>query len=61
VAAYARTGKHFPAPVVELGLSMADVGDKPHEYDVGQAAFTVRIVWQLLKGWFVKAPKDKAT
>ncbi|KAI1330128.1 ThiJ/PfpI family protein [Xylariaceae sp. FL0255] len=52
VAAYTRTGKHFPSAVVEIACKMADVGDREQVYSEGQSAFTFRFVWLLLKGWF---------
>lgn len=54
VAAYARTGKHFPSAVVEIACKMADVGDRGQEYAEGQTAFTLGVVWQLFKGLFAK-------
>ncbi|KAM0287662.1 hypothetical protein ACHAQH_000191 [Verticillium albo-atrum] len=32
MAAYARDGKFFTAEVAEIGIAMAEVGDRPHEY-----------------------------
>lgn len=52
VAAYARQSAHFPNPVAELGIKMAEVGMLPQEYEQGNAQFTVSVVWQLLKAWF---------
>ncbi|PKS05421.1 hypothetical protein jhhlp_008797, partial [Lomentospora prolificans] len=54
VAAYCRTGKHFPGPLVEIVCKMADVGDRPHEYEQGQTAFTISFVWQLFRSMFVR-------
>ncbi|TGJ85978.1 hypothetical protein E0Z10_g2775 [Xylaria hypoxylon] len=54
VAAYARTGKHFPSAVVEIACKMADVGDRSQLYSESQTAFTLGIVWLIIKGWFAK-------
>ncbi|KAF6836877.1 ThiJ/PfpI family protein [Colletotrichum plurivorum] len=62
VAAYARaSGKHFPAPVVEIACQMADVGDRGQEYGQGQTAYFVSFMWQVVKAWFTKPAKAKAT
>lgn len=60
VAAYARQSKHFPRPVVEIALKMADVGDRPQVYGQGQAAFTVGFVWTLFKAWVWGFGKKKS-
>ncbi|KAI0152620.1 ThiJ/PfpI family protein [Xylariaceae sp. FL1272] len=52
VAAYARTGKHFPSAIVEVACKMADVGDRGQLYSEGQTSFMIGLVWQLVKGWF---------
>ncbi|KAJ6546934.1 ThiJ/PfpI family protein [Mycena capillaripes] len=54
VAAYARTGKYFPIAIAELGCKMTDVGDRAQIYSQGQAAFTLSMVWNLLRGWFTR-------
>ncbi|KAI1352543.1 ThiJ/PfpI family protein [Xylaria sp. FL0043] len=54
VAAYARAGKHFPSAVVEMACKMADVGDRGQLYSESQTAFTLSMVWIILKGWFGK-------
>jgi hypothetical protein len=54
MAAYARSGKHFPGPVAEIGCMLADVGDRAQLYDQGQSSFVLSMVWQLVKAWFVK-------
>ena len=54
MAAYARAGKHFPGPLVEIMCMMADVGDRGQSYSEGQTAFTIGFVWQLLRSMFVR-------
>ncbi|KAI3335069.1 ThiJ/PfpI family protein [Ustulina deusta] len=54
VAAYARAGKHFPSAVVEIACKMADVGDRSQLYSESQTAFTLSMVWLIMKGWFGK-------
>lgn len=50
VAAYARKNpKYWPGPVAEFGVTIAEVGDRPQRYETGQAAFTLGIVWQVIK------------
>ena len=61
VAAYARQSKHFPSPIVEIATNMADVGDRPQNYGVGQTAFAIGIVWQLLKAWVMGVGKAKSS
>ncbi|CAG9949064.1 unnamed protein product [Clonostachys rosea f. rosea IK726] len=54
VAAYARSSKHFPSAVVELGCKMADVGDRPKEFADSQVGFTLGVVWNIVLGFFAK-------
>ncbi|KAI0205384.1 ThiJ/PfpI family protein [Astrocystis sublimbata] len=54
VAAYARTGKHFPSAVAEIALKMADVGDRGQFYSESQTTFTLGMVWIIMRGWFTK-------
>ncbi|GAP84099.1 putative family protein [Rosellinia necatrix] len=54
VAAYARAGKHFPSAVVEIACKMADVGDRAQRYEEGQAAFTLKMAWIIIKGFFIR-------
>lgn len=54
VAAYARAGKHFSAPLVEIVCKMAEVGERAQVYEQGQTAFTIGFVWQLFKAWFTR-------
>jgi hypothetical protein len=60
VAAYARQSRHFPAPVVEMALQMADVGDRPQEYTKSQTVFTAGIIWTLFKAWVWGFRKQKS-
>ncbi|KAH8812949.1 ThiJ/PfpI family protein [Xylogone sp. PMI_703] len=53
VAAYARSGKHFPGPVAEIACKLADVGDRPQRFSQGQTAFTLGMAWQIIKAFFV--------
>lgn len=55
VAAYIRSGKHFPAPLADIVCKMADVGDRAQVYDQGQTAFTIGFVWQLVKALFTRS------
>lgn len=55
VAAYMRTGKHFPGPVTEIVCKMADVGDRPQMLTQGQMSFTIGFAWQLFKALFTRA------
>ncbi|TRX96153.1 hypothetical protein FHL15_002877 [Xylaria flabelliformis] len=54
VAAYARTGKHFPSVVAEIACKMADVGDRGQLYSEGQTILTLGMVWIIVKGLFTK-------
>ncbi|KAI1180798.1 ThiJ/PfpI family protein [Nemania sp. FL0916] len=54
VAAYARTGEHFPQPVVEITCKMADVGDRGQLYSESQTAFTFGVIWIIIKGFFTR-------
>ncbi|KAI0400589.1 ThiJ/PfpI family protein [Xylaria palmicola] len=54
VAAYARAGKHFPSAVVEIACKMADVGERGQLYSESQTAFTLGMVWLIIKGLFSK-------
>ena len=38
LAAYARSGKHWPLPIVEAGLALTEVGDRGQFYDKEAAA-----------------------
>ncbi|KAK2610444.1 hypothetical protein N8I77_003872 [Diaporthe amygdali] len=60
VAAYCRESGRFPGPVAEFACVMADVGDRPQLYEQSQGAYTVGIVWQLIKAWFLGVGKTKA-
>lgn len=60
VAAYARLSGRFPGPVAEVALVMTDTGDRPQLYDTGKAAFTLGIVWQILKAAVMGFGKKKA-
>ncbi|KAI3397590.1 hypothetical protein diail_10562 [Diaporthe ilicicola] len=60
VAAYCRESGHFPGPVAEFACEMADVGDRPQTYAKSQGVYTVGIVWQLIKAWFIGVGKAKA-
>ncbi|OHE93027.1 ThiJ/PfpI family protein [Colletotrichum orchidophilum] len=58
VAAYARSSeKHFPAPIVEIACRMAEVGERSQTYEQGQTIFALGLVWQIVKGWFMKPGK----
>ncbi|KAJ6786277.1 hypothetical protein PWT90_00817 [Aphanocladium album] len=50
-AAYARATQRWQQPVVELGLMLSEVGDRGQFYTEGNARFTLKFAWQLLKGW----------
>lgn len=52
VAAYMRSGKHFPAPLAEIVCKMAEVGDRAQTYEQVQASFTIGFVWQLITALF---------
>ena len=60
VAAYCRESGRFPGPVAEFACKVADVGDRSQLYSKSQSAFTVGIVWQLIKAWFIGAGKEKS-
>jgi putative intracellular protease/amidase len=51
VVAYARQSSRFPGPLVDVAIRIADVGDRPQKFDVGQTAFTLGFVWVLLRAW----------
>lgn len=38
LAAYARSGKHWPLDIVEAGLALTEVGDRGQFYDKATAA-----------------------
>ncbi|KAK3942137.1 class I glutamine amidotransferase-like protein [Diplogelasinospora grovesii] len=59
VAAYCRQDSRFPGPVCEIGLRLTDVGDRPQKYEVGQTAFTLGVVWQVVKAVFMGIGKSK--
>ncbi|KAI0444594.1 ThiJ/PfpI family protein [Xylaria telfairii] len=54
VAAYCRSGKHFPSAVVEVACKMADVGDRGQMYSQSQMSFTLGMAWIIIKGLFTK-------
>lgn len=60
MAAYARSGKHWARPLAEMGLLLTDVGDRGQVYREGPTMFMLGAVWQIIKGWFVGAPKSKS-
>lgn len=60
VAAYCRESGRIPGPLAEFACSMADVGDRPQLYAKSQRAYTMGIVWQLLKSWFMGVGGAKA-
>jgi hypothetical protein len=47
VAAYLRAT--YPSSVAETVCTMAEVGDRPMEFDVGLKRSMLYIVWQVLK------------
>ena len=59
MAAYARSGKHFPGPVAEIGCMLADVGDRAQLYGEGSSKFFLKMAWQVVMAWFV-GPKKKS-
>lgn len=61
MAAYARESGRWPGPLVELGLIMTDTGDRGQVYGEGQGVLVLRVVWNMIRGWFVRpaAVKDK--
>jgi len=59
VSAYARQSPHFPGPVAEFGIAMAETGDRPQRYEKHQIAVTLGIVWQVLKAVFMGFGKGK--
>lgn len=61
MAAYARSGKHWAKPLAEVGLLLTDVGDRGQIYREGPTMFILGAAWQMLKAWFVGAPKSKAS
>lgn len=60
MAAYARSGKHWAKPLAETGLMLTDVGDRGQIYREGPTMFILGAAWQIVKAWFVTAPKSKA-
>lgn len=57
VSAYCRESGRFALPLVELALTMADVGDRPQKYEQSQNGFFLNVVWQVIKAWFIKGGK----
>lgn len=53
MAAYARSNsKHFPQPVVEIGLAIVEVGDRGQFYEESESMAMMGIAWQVAKAWF---------
>ncbi|KAH7328396.1 ThiJ/PfpI family protein [Stachybotrys elegans] len=52
MAAYARSSRHWPQSIVEIGLAMTDVGDRGQFYKEGKGVFMAGMVWKLLRSWF---------
>jgi len=61
VAAYARTSGRFPRPVAELVCEMAEVGERPKEYQRSQAAIGIKILWLALSSWLMGFGSKKKT
>ncbi|KLU83588.1 hypothetical protein MAPG_02641 [Magnaporthiopsis poae ATCC 64411] len=61
VAAYIRQSPHFPGPVAEMALMMADAGDRPQKYGQSKPAFVISIVWTLFRGWLMSMGRPKYT
>ncbi|KAK1755162.1 class I glutamine amidotransferase-like protein [Echria macrotheca] len=59
VSAYCRQSRFFSGPVAEFGLALTDTGDRGQRYDKGQTAFTLGIVWQVLKALVLGFGKKK--
>lgn len=55
MAAYAKTSGRWPVPVAEMGVALADVGDRGQFYSQGKGVFTLGIVWTIIKAWFVSS------
>ncbi|KAI1341503.1 class I glutamine amidotransferase-like protein [Xylariaceae sp. FL0016] len=53
VAAYCRTGKHFPKPLVEIICETVDVGDRGQEYAKGQSGFLWTMVFNSFRAWLM--------
>ena len=60
VMAYTRHSPKFPSPVVELGITLTEVADRPQRYETGKTGYTLGIVWQLVRAYFSSAGKPKA-
>ena len=60
-AAYIK--QKWPGPVSDIVLAMADVGDRPAEYDVGRRTETLWFVWKFLAAFrsslFVRSSEKK--
>lgn len=54
MAAYIRSGKHFPAPLADIVCEMADVGDRAQVYEKGQSTFTIGFLWQIVRALFAR-------
>lgn len=59
VAAYCRESGRFPGPVAEFACEMAEVGDRPQLYAKSHGVYTLGIIWQLFKAWFIGIGKAK--
>ncbi|POR36377.1 Isonitrile hydratase [Tolypocladium paradoxum] len=53
MAAYARaSSKHWPEPLVEIGLQLTEVGDRGQFYVDSTSRFVLGFAWRLLRAWF---------
>ncbi len=61
MAAYARQSRHFPRPVADLGIELCDVGDRPQEYGTSYAGGIAKIMWIVVRSWFMGLGKSKTS
>ncbi|KAK4231788.1 class I glutamine amidotransferase-like protein [Podospora fimiseda] len=60
VAAYMRANPDkFPGPVAEFATMLTETGDRPQKYEVGKVAFTLGVIWQVLKAVVMGFGKGK--
>ncbi|KAK3335378.1 ThiJ/PfpI family protein [Cercophora scortea] len=59
VGAYARQSRHFPSPIVELGLKLTEVDTRPQKYETGKTVYTLGLAWQLIRAIFMGTGKPK--
>lgn len=53
VAAYCRESGRLSGPVVEVGLKLADVGDRGQKYGGSEGVYFLGLGWQVVKAWFM--------